>query len=171
MTMNDDAVENQRRPLFYDIFHPALLRSAGQQLQRLHNNLSPWLREWGGTTITVIITITIIIVITIHKPSTKFGVPSLKCPRPSYHCYHPTFGSIKRIVQISPIPHWPAPNYPMLMLNIQGIIMICLAALGGLANTALMLLILVRCESPHNLPIFIGYDLHIGCISSQGDDW
>ena len=41
----------------------------------------------------------------------------------------------------------------MLMLNVQGIILICLAALGGLANTALMLLILVRFESPHNLPI------------------
>ena len=36
--------------------------------------------------------------------------------------------------------------------------MICLAALGGLANTALMLLILVRFESPQNLPIFIVCD-------------
>ena len=134
---------------FYDIFHPALLRSAGQQLQRLHNNLSPWLREWGGITITIIITITT------HKPSTKSGHPSLKCPRPSHHCYHPRFVSIKRIVQISSIPH---PTTPMLMLNVQGIIMICLAALGGLANAALMLLILVRFESPHNLPIFIVCD-------------
>ena len=49
---------------FYDIFHPALLRSAGQQLQRLHNNLSPWLREWGGTRKTIIITI----IITRPKP-------------------------------------------------------------------------------------------------------